>query len=132
MGDQEQKLSTYQLSAIRKKQKELRELKYKEESKKRLTNIVTTKIKTSFIGAIASVEDGFGFLWGIGKPDAELTDDERAMKEVWESVRARILDNGNGQLRGAINEMNINTISWDRYKLELPVKPLDEEEQTNG
>ena len=65
-------------------------------------------------------------MWGHDKDD--LTDDEQAMQEIWESVRARILDNGNGQLRGAINEIQNNSVYWDRYHVDLPIKPEGNEE----
>ena len=124
-------LSTYQLAALAQKQKELKQKNYQEESKRRLNTIITKKIRTSFIGAIAACEEGLGFLWGHGKPDDERTSEEKAMDEIWQVVRANILDNGNGQLRGAINEINIHTISWDKYRMDLTVKPL-KEDNTDG
>lgn len=126
-SDELKPLSHWQLQAAHKKQKEAKEKKYSDRSKKRLSTIITKKIKTSFIGSIAAVEDGMGFLWGHDKKDSELTDDERAMKEIWEVVRAQILDNGNGQLRGAINELNNNSVHWDRYHVDIPVDNPDEE-----
>ena len=122
MDEQELRpLNHYQLKTAQQKQKEAKDLRYREKSKKRLVNIISTKIKTSFIGSIAAFEDGFGFLWGHDKDD--LNEDEQAMQEIWESVRARILDNGNGQLRGAINEIQNNSIHWDRFHVDIPIKP---------
>tara|TARA_R100001509_G_scaffold135428_1_gene89155 strand:+ start:2252 stop:2635 length:384 start_codon:yes stop_codon:yes gene_type:complete len=116
----------YQLAAAQQKQRDLKQKKYEEKSKKRLSNIVSTKIKTSFIGAISSCEESFGFLWGHGKDEADLTEEESTMREMWEILRAKILDNGNTQLRAAINEINSYSISWDRYKMEIPVKEEEE------
>ena len=48
------------------------------------------------------------------------------MKEIWENVRASILDNGNTQLRATINELNNYSINWERYKLEIPVKEYED------
>ena len=62
MEHNENKLSHYQLAASQQKKREAKEIKYKDKSKKRLSNIVNTKIKTSFIGAISSCEKNFGFL----------------------------------------------------------------------
>ena len=45
-----------------------------------------------------------------------------AMREVWEDVRAQILDNGNAQLRAAMNEIDDYTITWNRYSMSIPVK----------
>ena len=128
MDEQEElrSLNHFQLRAAQQKQKEARDIKYRERSKKRLVSIISTKIKTSFIGAIAAFEDGFGFLWGHDKDD--LTEDEQAMQEIWESVRARILDNGNGQLRGAINEIQNNSVHWDRFHVDVPIQSEGNEE----
>jgi hypothetical protein len=116
----------YQLAAAQQKQRDLKQRKYEEKSKKRLSNILGTKIKTSFIGAISSCEDSFGFLWGHGKKEDELTEEESTMREIWEILRAKILDNGNTQLRAAMNEIGSYCISWDRYKMEIPVKEPEE------
>tara|TARA_R110000824_G_scaffold388762_1_gene584460 strand:+ start:6035 stop:6430 length:396 start_codon:yes stop_codon:yes gene_type:complete len=121
-------LSHYQIVAAQRKQKEIKENKYKEKSKKRLANIISTKIKTSFIGAISCCEEHFGFLWGHGKPEEELDENEIAMREIWENVRAQILDNGNTQLRASLNEVGNYSISWDRYHMELKIKDPDAKE----
>tara|TARA_B100000959_G_C14975039_1_gene621227 strand:+ start:2286 stop:2663 length:378 start_codon:yes stop_codon:yes gene_type:complete len=118
-------LNHYQLVAAQQKQRELKESKYKERSKKRLSSIVSTKMKTSFIGAISACESHIGFLWGHGKPDNELSEEEVSMKEIWENVRAQILDNGNSQLRATMNEMNQYTISWTRYHVDLNIEKED-------
>ena len=121
-------LSHYQLVAAQQKQREMKDNKYKDKSKKRLSNIVSTKIKTSFIGAISSCEEHFGFLWGHGKNEEELDENELAMREIWENVRAGILDNGNTQLRATINEINNYSITWERYHVDLPIKNTEEKE----
>ncbi len=121
MDSKDDRLNHYQLVAAQQKQRDIRENKYKDKSKKRLSNIISTKIKTSFIGAISSCENNFGFLWGHGKADEDLSENEEAMKEIWETVRAAILDNGNTQLRASLNEISNYSINWDRYKLDLPI-----------
>ena len=121
-------LSHYQLVAAQQKQREMKDNKYKDKSKKRLSNIVSTKIKTSFIGAISSCEEHFGFLWGHGKNEEELDENELAMREIWENVRAGILDNGNTQLRATINEINNYSITWERYHVDLPIRNTEEKE----
>ena len=121
MEDKQKTLSHYQLTASQHKQKEVKELKYREKSKKRLSNILTTKIKTSFIGAISSCEKSFGFLWGHGKDDNQMTEQELAMREIWEEVRTEILDNGNTQLRAATNEIENYSINWERYSINLNI-----------
>jgi len=118
-------LNHYQLIAAQQKQRELKDSKYKDKSKKRLSTIVTTKMKTSFIGAISSCESHFGFLWGHGKLEDELSEEEISMREIWENVRAQILDNGNSQLRATMNEFSQYTIDWTRYHVDLNIKKED-------
>jgi len=121
MDDNQKKMSHYQITASRQRQKEEKDIKYKEKSKKRLSNIITTKIKTSFIGAISSCEKNFGFLWGHGKDEDDLTEQELSMREMWEEIRTDILDNGNTQLRAATNEIENYSINWDRYSIDLNI-----------
>ena len=121
MSEKEKTLTHYQLATAQQKQKEIKEEKYKQRSKKRLSTIFTTKMKTSFIGAISSCENNFGFLWGHGKPEEDLTDEEQGMKKIWDEARAEILDNGNTQLRAALNEINNYSIAWDRYHMDLDI-----------
>jgi len=121
MQEKEEPLTHYQLATAQQKQKEIKEEKYKQRSKKRLSIIFTTKMKTSFIGAISSCENNFGFLWGHGKSEEDLTDEEQAMRQTWDEARAEILDNGNTQLRAALNEINNYSIAWDRYHMDLDI-----------
>ena len=50
------------LKAIRNKIRKENQEKYLENSKDRLGKIITTKIRTSFIGALSQFEENFGFL----------------------------------------------------------------------
>jgi len=104
--------------------------KYLENSKKRLEKIISTKIRTSFIGAISTFEEAFGFLWGHDNPD-NLTEEEEIMKEVWEKARTSILNNGNNQIRSVKNEIECNTVHWNRYSVSIPVQQQQEEEKEN-
>ena len=105
--------------------------KYLENSKKRLEKIISTKIRTSFIGAISTFEEAFGFLWGHDNPD-DLTEEEQIMKEVWEKTRTSILNNGNNQIRAVKSEVANHSIEWQRYRMELPVKPMESKEDNNN
>jgi len=119
-------LSHYQIAAAQKKHRDAKDDKYKELSKTRLSNIITTKMKTSFIGSISACEDSFGFLWGHEKEENDLTANEVAMREIWEGLRAEILDNGNSQLRASMNEISNYNIQWCRYHLDFPTKEQGE------
>jgi hypothetical protein len=115
-------LSDAQMRSLVARAKEARETRYKELSRQRLDKIVSTKMKTAFIGALAAFEESFGFLWGKDKNESELTQSEKEMSELWEQTRTKVLNNGNTQLRAAQTEISNHIISWNRYHLDLPVK----------
>ncbi len=97
--------------------------KYQEESKKRLQKILSTKMRTAFIGALDAIEKNFGYLWGIDKDEDEpLTMEEDKMLQLWLLVRNKILTNGNNQLRAIENELEQYTIHWDRYVTNFIIK----------
>jgi hypothetical protein len=116
-----------------------REEQYRSDSKRRLTKIIETKIRTSFIGAISAIEKQLQFLW---KPDLEVekSDYEKEIINIlkengvdlqdfarkWEECRKEILTNGNNQIRAINQELNQYTIHWDRYQVNLPVKPVQD------
>tara|TARA_B100001013_G_C24587615_1_gene433432 strand:- start:620 stop:982 length:363 start_codon:yes stop_codon:yes gene_type:complete len=89
--------------------------KYKENSKRRLSNILKKKFDTTIIGSLAAFEERFGELWGHGLPMNDLDEDQRYWREVWMETRSKVLDNGNANLRAAQNEVSQYTLSWNRY-----------------
>ncbi len=74
------------------------------------------KFKTVMIGAISSIENNLGFLFGYNE-NRELTPEEEELKEIFVKIRSEILDRGNGQIR------NMKTI-LDLYKIELAKKTI--------
>lgn len=56
------------------------------------------RIQNTMIGALARIEDNFGFLWGQDK-DGPLTSDEERFADIWEYLRNDILNYGNKQIR---------------------------------
>ena len=74
------------------------------------------------IGALDIFEKNFGSLWGHGKDVNDLDINELEYRKVWEYVRNKILDNGNQQLRGAMDEINEYTMTWNRYTTEFIIK----------
>jgi DNA replicative helicase MCM subunit Mcm2 (Cdc46/Mcm family) len=115
------KIGHKQLNALRDKVKKENENEYLEKSKKRLQNIIETKIRTTFIGSLDIFEKAFGDLWGSGVDNP--TSSQQEIKELWQQVRNDILDMGNNQLRAAHVETEHYTIKWDRYNMTIPVKP---------
>lgn len=102
--------------------------KYKDDSKDRLKKIGTGKIKTTMIGALSIIEKHFGFLWGLDEngreSDESLSPEEQHMKDLFlEKVRSEILDLGNAQIRNLTAEIQQYNVEWNRYHLQLPVRP---------
>jgi len=126
MEDNKENLSFDQMKALRAAIKKANEERLLEACRRRLDKIITTKIRTAFIGAIAAFEDEFGFLWGQGKSSDSLTDEETQMRELWDLSRTNILNLGNGQLRAAQNEIANHVISWNRHHVDFVVKKDEE------
>lgn len=95
---------------------------YLDKSRDRLMTILTTKIKTTMIGSLHQFELVFGYVWGHGKPLDQLTEDEQANRALWDEVRTNILNNGNNQIRGMRQELENNTVHWDRYRTDFKVE----------
>lgn len=93
-----------------------------EKSKVALGKIIDKKFQTTFIGAISAFEEVFGFMWGHGKNNSDLTDEERMWKDKWDKVRTTILNNGNNQARAVQNELRQYLVKWQGYQLNLPVR----------
>lgn len=108
---------------IKKVAKQLNEERAQLGAKKQLMRHMQTKIKTTMIGALASFEENFGYLWGHGLPSDQLTESQRDLRELWEDVRTEILDKGNTQSRGAMDEISQYTLSWNKFHMDLVVKP---------
>lgn len=116
----------------RKEQTKKNQAKFLEDSKNRFARIAAKKIKTSFIGAIAEFEKNFGYLWGKNPPLTEeqvqilqaLIEagvDQEFFKIIWDTTRTAVLNNGNNQSRGLEQEIANYSMTWDRYRLNLPV-----------
>ncbi len=96
--------------------------KYKENSKKRLINILEKKFQTTMIGALAKFEESFGEMWGHGLDYDELNSIEKKYSQIWEMVRTEILNNGNAQFRATLNELEQYDVHWNRYKIDFIIR----------
>lgn len=88
---------------------------YKEKSKDRLKKIIDKKFLTTTIYPLSQFENAFGKLWGHGKPEGSLTQEEKTYRKLWNDCRNDILNNGNHQRRNAMSEIDMNEIKWLRY-----------------
>lgn len=65
-----------------------------------LEDIISTRLKTSFIFAIAEFERVFGYLWGQDVQDkSKLTESQLQFLPLFKALRKSVLDNGNDQIR---------------------------------
>ena len=101
--------------------KKSREDRYKEVSKDALFKASKKKIQTTMIGALSTIEEHFGFLWGFELPEDQLTPEQKHVKSIFEDVRAKILDRGNTQIRSLESEFVNYEISKKKYFINLPV-----------
>jgi hypothetical protein len=99
--------------------KQLRDSKYKSDSKERLSKILKKKIQTTMIGALSTIEENFGFLWN--SENGQLTQEQYKMKELYNQVRSEILDRGNNQARNIDAELAQYDVEWLRYSMQIPV-----------
>ena len=98
--------------------------KSKSISKDRLASVAEKKMRTVFIGAISSIEDKLGFLWGQNKEPRDRTANEREYLELWKALREEILNKGNNQLRGLLLEITEYDVLWNKknYHFDLTGK----------
>ena len=109
--------------------KKSREDRYKEVSKDALFKASKKKIQTTMIGALSTIEEHFGFLWGFELPEDQLTPEQKHVKSIFEDVRAKILDRGNTQIRSLESEFVNYEISKKKSFINLPMaKPKGEED----
>ena len=110
-----------------------KDAKYKDVSKDRLLKISKKKIQTTMIGALSTLEENLGFLWGH-ESDEDISPEQQHMKTIFEQVRSDILDKGNTQIRNLEAEFNYYDITWLRFQVDLPVKPVEEpdKEENDG
>lgn len=105
--------------------KSVREDKFKNDSKERLSKILKKKVETTMIGALSSIEEHFSFLWTTAD-GAPISEEQKIMFEAFQKVRSEILDKGNTQARNVDAELNQYDVKWLRYNMTIPVKPQDQ------
>ena len=109
--------------------KKSREDRYKEVSRDALFKASKKRIQTTMIGALSTIEENFGFLWGLDLSSEDLTPEQKHVKSIFEDVRAKILDRGNTQIRNLESEFVNYEISKKKYFINLPVaKPTGDQD----
>jgi len=112
--------------------KNIREERRKEVSKDSLFKSCKKKIQTTMIGALDTIEKKFGFLWGF-ENENELTPEQKQIKDIYQEIRAVILDRGNTQIRNLEAEFSGYEIQRKRYNINLPiVNPTTQGDEKDG
>lgn len=106
--------------------KAIREDKYKQDSRDRLSKILRKKVETTMIGALSSIEDHFSFLWS--SKEGTLSVEQKMMYDIYQKIRSEILDKGNTQARNVDAELAQYDVKWLRYQATLPVLPRQQGE----
>jgi len=112
--------------------KHAREQRYKEVSRDKLFKVAKKKIQTTMIGALSTLEESFGFLWGFDLNESERTPEQRHVHQIYEEARAKILDRGNTQIRNLENEFINYDIARKKHFINLPVVQSKGEETNDG
>ncbi len=119
-------MDTQKMSNLRAEVRKVGAEKYKAESKVRLARILSTKIRTTMIGALAAIEEHLGPLWGPGEDTVIMSRME--LEALYEKIRQQILDNGNNQIRNFQTELEQYDVEWLRYKITLPVRQREDKD----
>lgn len=111
-----------QLKSLHDSHRRANDQRYEAHSKDNLKRNVTTKFKTTMIGALVRFEETFGNLWGHGKQDHELTREEAQNRKKWNFIRTEILNNGNNQLRSALMEIDQHTVKYNKMEYQFSIR----------
>ncbi len=90
--------------------------------RERLETVGKGKIKTTMIGAIESIENHLGYLWGH-KSDHK-TEEQEEIYQAFSLVRQEIMDRGHRQMKNLAKELDSYEIEEKRYELFIPVNKL--------
>jgi hypothetical protein len=80
----------------------------KKTDKDRLEDVINSKLRTTMIGAIASIESHF----------AELINHSK-YRAIFDETRKEILDLGNKQMRNMSSELDNYDVSWNKWSITL-------------
>jgi len=112
--------------------KAIRESRRKDMSRNQLFKAAKKKIQTTMIGALSTLEESFGFLWGFGNTEEEKTPEQKHIHEIYEEARAQILDRGNTQIRSLESEFLNYEIVRKKHFISLPVSKPKGEDDNDG
>lgn len=106
---------------------------FRKKYRDRLKKIIGTKFQTTMIFPLSQFESAFGQLWGHGKDEENLTNDEKMYRAKWNECRNNILNNGNQQKRNAFTELDMHDVIWHGYRVTfLVANPKGEKDEQVG
>jgi len=115
-------LSDYVKASLNKEKSEAKEKEICENSKKQLVDMLEKRLKTTFIGAISSFENAFGYMWGHNKKNTDRNEHEKDMYNLWMQTRNEILNKSNVQSRAIIEDLRNYTVKFNMYKIVMRTK----------
>lgn len=105
-------MSIQDLAEARRRIRRFSDEESNERDARRFKTIVAKKLRTSFIHALAEMEQTFGYIWGHGLDETELNAEQAQARRQWDQMRTRILDCGNLQIRGLQAEVDLHTVKF--------------------
>ena len=95
--------------------KDEREKREKVESRSRtkLESIISKRIRTTMIGALAAIEKQLGI------DPKNPTANDKELNEAYQAIRSEILDNGNNQIRNLSDDLENFSVNERKYFIEL-------------
>ena len=102
--------------------KSAREDRHRDLSRDKLFKAAKKKIQTTMIGALSTLENSFGFLWGLDVDEEDKTTEQKRIYEIYEEARSQILDRGNTQIRNLESEFVNYDIIRKKHYITLPVQ----------
>lgn len=102
-----------------KKEEDNAKTRYQAASRSKLQNAISKRIRTTMIGALATMEEKLGFLFG---EDGNRNKEQEHLYNLFKEIRSNILDKGNDQIRQLENDFDAYTIEMKKFYLEFRVQ----------
>jgi hypothetical protein len=119
---------------IKQAHREEREDAHRIQSKEQLERIARKRFQTVFVGAVATIEKGYGHLWGehLDKDEEDMTEEELKMFDIFLRIRDAIFDQGNDQANKFSRDLERFETSRVRYNSEIRQPDIEEREDSGG
>jgi hypothetical protein len=98
----------------------------------RLVANLERKLLTTGVGALDRFEALFGRLWGDGKSDDELTENERAWRRLFLECREKIFDGTNHQIRNMRAELALHEVEKVGQQIQVKFNSSNGSGEHNG